>query len=72
MGAASRMSRVRYEIDDNWRVMVYVEPQVEPVVYQPRHPDGRRWASHEEAEAFALSEVAMFESSFDDEVASDE
>lgn len=43
---------MRYEIKDN-AVYGYAPTQVEPILYQPNHPDGSAWANDDDAKAWA-------------------
>jgi hypothetical protein len=52
---------MRYEIDENLTVRVWVEQQEEPMLLQPFKPDGQPFKDHEDAEDWANRYVAYFQ-----------
>lgn len=49
---------MRYEIDDQNHVRVWVEEQEAPVLFQPHYPNGTAWENREAAETWAAAYVA--------------
>lgn len=49
---------MRYEIDNENTIRVWVGSQEEPILLQPHYPNGTPWADSEDAELWAQMYVA--------------